>query len=734
MKPSTTAHAVRIALLGNPNTGKSTLFNRLTGLRQRIANYPGITVEKKVGAMSLEGRTVELIDLPGTYSLSAASPDERIVMDVLGGRGGYRAPDLVVCVVDAANLQRNLFLVSQAAELGIPVVVALNQWDAAKRQGIVIDAALLSDRLGVPVVPTVAKRGEGIGELKQAVATALQDRRCAARVAWPEGIRKARDLVRETVALWGADITDAEVLRMIFDSDTVMADRIGHAGELPALLESARSVVFSQGLNPASAEAVLHYRHLENVLAGVTDGVGASVRPKDPIDALLLNRFWGTLIFAAVMYVVFQSLYAGARPLMDLIEAATGWLQESVAPLLASYPVLQSLVADGVVAGVGGVMIFLPQILLLFLFIAVLEDTGYLARAAFLMDKLLGWCGLNGKSFVPLLSGYACAIPGVLAARTIEDPKSRLTTILMVPFMSCSARLPVYVLLIGAFVEPAYGPFVAGVTLFLMHFVGAAAAMPLAWFVNRCVLKTKTQPFILEMPAYRIPSLRNVITRMWERGREFVVRAGTIILAFSVIIWALLYFPRPASVAERVRGEFLAAHASSPAVAAALDDGESEESVTLRHQIEGAYIEQSYLGRFGKFVQPVFDPAGFDWKITVGVLSSFPAREVVIATLGIIYKLGADVDEGSGELRAILAREKWTDGPRAGRPVFTLPVVLAIMVFFALCLQCGATVAVVAKELDWTWAIGSFCAMTVLAWLAAVMVYQAGTLLARFLV
>ena len=721
------AHILRIALLGNPNTGKSTLFNRLTGLRQRIANYPGITVEKKVGSMSLDGRQIELVDLPGTYSLSAASPDERVVMDVLGGRGGYRAPDLILCVVDATNLQRNLLLLSQAAELGIPMVVALNQWDAAKRNGIKIDVALLSERLGIPVVPTVARRGEGIGELKEVLGKSLGCPRCAARVVWPRGIVEARDLVRDAVAHWGGEVTEAEALRMVFDADTAMTDRLGHADEIPPLLEAARGIVFSHGLNPSSAEAVVHYRHLDAILDGVTGGDGMVARTKDPIDALLLNRVWGTLIFVGVMYVVFQSLYAWAGPLMDMIDSGTSWLQAAVSPALEGWPVLQSLVSDGIIAGVGGVVIFLPQILLLFLFIAVLEDTGYLARAAFLMDKLLGWCGLNGKSFVPLLSGYACAIPGVMAARTIEDPKSRLTTILMVPFMSCSARLPVYVLLIGAFVEPAYGPVIAGWTLFAMHFVGAAVAMPLAWFINRRILKTKVQPFILEMPEYRVPSLRNVFFRMWERGREFVVRAGTIILAFSVVIWALLYFPRPEYVAENVRAEFLAENAATPGLASALEDPESAPSAALGNRIEGAYIEQSYLGRIGRFVQPVFDPAGFDWKITIGVLSSFPAREVVIATLGIIYKLGGDIDEESHALREVLAREKWTEGARAGQPVYTLPVVVALMVFFALCLQCGATVAVVAKELNWSWAIGQFLAMTALAWLAAVLVYQIGS-------
>lgn len=716
-----------IALTGNPNTGKSTLFNRLTGLRQHIANYPGITVEKKTGTLDLGKTEADIVDLPGTYSLAAASPDERIVMDTLDGRLGQK-PDLVVCVVDASNLRRNLFLVSQIAELGLPMVIALNQWDTARRAGIRINTELLADRLGVPVIPMIARRGEGISELKAAVANALEDPRHFPRIEWPEFVGAARQIVVNGLDQAGVETSQAEALRMIFDPDSAHAQRVNLPQILPGILRAARETIRSNGLNPSSAEAVLQYRHIAALLDGVVESPELAARSPDAIDSLLLHRVWGTLIFVGVMYVVFQSLYAWAGPLMDIIDSGTTRLQEAVGPMLDATPMLQSLVVDGVIAGVGGVVIFLPQILILFFFIGLLEDSGYLARAAFLMDKLLGWCGLNGKSFVPLLSGYACAIPGVMAARTLEDPKARLSTILMTPFMSCSARLPVYVLLIGAFVEPHTGPFVAGWVLLAMHFVGVVVALPLAFVLNHFILRTKPQPFILEMPPYRVPAVRNVVTRMWERGREFVVRAGTVILAFSVIIWALLYFPRPDAVADSVRSEFVAANiAAVPEIEAELENLESDLSLRLANRTEAAYVEQSWLGRFGKFVQPVFAPAGFDWKITVGVLSSFPAREVIIATLGIIYNLGADVDEASDDLRSTLAKETWTDGPRAGQPVFTIPVVFAIMVFFALCLQCGATVAVMAKELNWTWAIGAFTGMTLIAWCGAVIVYQLGT-------
>jgi ferrous iron transport protein B len=355
----------------------------------------------------------------------------------------------------------------------------------------------------------------------------------------------------------------------------------------------------------------------------------------------------------------------------------------------------------------------------LFLFISLLEESGYMARAAFLMDKLFHWCGLNGKSFVPLLSSYACAIPGILATRTISDPKARMITILIAPLMSCSARLPVYLLLIGAFVEPRYGPAVAGATLFAMHFVGALLAAPIAWLLNKTLNKgQRPKPFLMELPPYRAPRLKTMVWRMYESGKEFVVRAGTVIFAMSIIIWALLYFPRPDSIETDIRNEYASQQIE---ITEEIED-------EIAHRIDARLLEQSYMGRFGKSVQPVFAPAGYDWKITVGVLASFPAREIIISTLGITYALGGEVDEASDDLRTTLSNTKWESGPREGEPVFNIPVALSIMVFFALCMQCGATLAVIAKELNWGWAIGSFVALTTIAWVAAVLTYQIGML------
>lgn len=420
---------------------------------------------------------------------------------------------------------------------------------------------------------------------------------------------------------------------------------------------------------------------------------------------------------------------------MDLIDAGTGWVGKNVGVLLEGSPATQSLVVDGIIAGVGGVIIFIPQILILFIFISVLESTGYMARAVFLMDKLFSWSGLNGKSFIPMLSSYACSIPGVMAARTIEDPRARLVTILIVPLMSCSARLPVYALMIGAFIEPAYGPFVAGAVLFGVQIFGLLVAGPVAWTLHNFILRIPSQPFLLEMPPYRPPVIGEVLRRAAGAGWEFLERAGTVILALSILVWALLYFPRSEDAKMTAENAFVAKAVQEQGLAKneimlALEKPESKLAVARNHAVEGALVRQSYLGRLGHWMEPVFAPAGFDWRITIAVLASFPAREIVISSLGILFQIGNDVDEDSATLREAMAGARWDSGYRAGQLLFTVPTALSMMVFFALCMQCAATLAIMAQETSWRWAAIGFIYMTVLAWVGAVATYHfAGWLL-----
>ena len=706
-----------IALIGNPNTGKTSLFNALTGQKQRVGNYPGVTVEKKSGLWKLSlTESVTVIDLPGTYSLSAQTIDERITVDVLSGNIPDLSPSLMVIVIDAENLQRNLFLASQASELGLPIVIALNCWDIAERKGIQIDSKLLEKRLGVPVVPTVANQAKGIESLALAVKTALKNKAIMVRPKWPEPVQEAIETLKEDLSQIdkaSQSLSNGEVQRLIFDASSAVTERIkGDKIEISNAINKAKETIHKGGFHPNAVESILRFRFLKPILADIIarQATLKKASHSESIDQLLLHRFWGLVIFVGMMYFVFQSVYSWSGPLMQMIEGGIAQVQSITASALTATPMLQSLIVDGILSGVGAFVIFLPQILVLFLFISLLEETGYMARAAFLMDKLFQWCGLNGKSFVPLLSSYACAIPGILATRTINDKKIRIITIMIAPLMSCSARLPIYILMIGIFVEPTYGPAISGITLFFMHFIGVLVAAPAAYLLNKCIQrKTIPTPFVMELPRYRIPNLKSIYERIYESGYAFITSAGTLIFAFTIIIWALFYFPRPATLETEIREQ---------------NTIEIINETSLQAKIDSAYLEQSYGGQLGKTLQPIFNSAGYDWKITVAVIASFPAREVIIATLGILYSLGGEMDENSRDLRASLKNATWEDGKQKGMPVFNIAVAFSIMIFFALCMQCGATVAIIAQELNWLWAVGSFITLSLIAWIASILTYQ----------
>jgi ferrous iron transport protein B len=660
-------------LLGNPNTGKSTLFTSLAGIPTRIGNYPGVTVERKLGRFTHAGVEVELVDLPGTYSLDPKSPDERVAVEAVeGGIAEIGMPDCVVAVVDSTNLERNLFLVTQAIERRLPVIVALTLSDIAVRQGIEIDAATLSERLGCPVVPVASPRGEGLSSLK--------DRIVACREMPPPH---------------------------------------------PVRLEAQREAVDARHA-PAVREATARYAWIGQLLDGVVArrNTGGSARGR--IDAFVTHRVSGTVIFAATMLAIFTSIFVLAAPLMDLISAgidAVGGLLESSLPDGA----IKSLLVDGVVAGVGGVVVFLPQIAMLFLFVALLEDCGYLARAAYLMDRLLAGVGLGGKSFIPLLSCFACAIPGIMATRTIENRRERLLTILVAPLMSCSARLPVYLLFCGAFVpNVAVGVSwlrLPAVVLAAMYAVGVVAAAAVAFVLSRTFLRGRPQPFVMELPPWRLPQPGVVLERVREACWSFLSNAGTTILAVSIVIWALGSYPKPRTVDD-----------AAAIIAAAVDDAAAEERGDRRDPAEaeaatrGEALRQSFLGMAGRAIEPVVKPLGWDWRIGCAAIASFPAREVVLGTLGVIYNLG-DVDPGEEEGASMLVRRlraaTW-DG--TDRRVFTLPVAISIMVFFALCAQCASTLVVIGRETSsWVWPAVTFVYMTALAWLAACATFQIGS-------
>jgi ferrous iron transport protein B len=724
----------RFAVVGNPNVGKTTLFNALTGLSQVTGNYPGVTVERKSGSLKLNGAAAELVDLPGTYSLAAHSPDEMIVVDVLlNQQAGERAIDAILAVVDATNLERNLYLVSQLRDLGKPLVVALNMMDIADERGIRIDAARLSEDVGIPFVPVCASKRRGMDALKEALTQAAHSETSGSNGQGPDYPRELLDEVEGLAATLnthaeglGRDVPHLEAFR-------ILVDRGGYAEQrITALLPDSfteelaerRDRVAPNG-SLAALETRSRYGWIREVVAkGLQKPETFQATRSDKIDEVLTHKVFGTVLFAVLMLLVFQAIYSWAAPFMDVIDGAFTQLGDVAAAAMPS-GALQSLVRDGVINGVGSVLVFLPQIFILSLFIAILEDCGYMARAAFLMDKLLSRCGLSGQSFIPLLSSFACAIPGIMATRTIANRRDRLTTMLVAPLMSCSARLPVYIIMIETFIPEQRilgGALnVQGATLFAMYAVGLAVAIPVAWILKRTLLKGDTPPFLLELPSYKVPQWRTVLRKAWGQGMHFLRRAGTVIFAISVIVWALAYFPR----SDEITATYDAVRADAQATVA--DEAALEEALGLIDQQENsAQLENSIFGRMGHAVEPVVKPLGWDWRIGMAAIASFPAREVIIATLGTIFSMGDEVDESSEPLREVLRGATWQDS----RPLFSIPVALSIMVFFALCCQCGATLAVMKRETGtWRWPVFTFAYMTGLAYVAAFAVYQGATLI-----
>ncbi len=747
MTTSAGQRLITIALIGNPNTGKSTLFTALAGVRQRTGNYPGVTVEKKIGQLAIGSQRLSLVDLPGTYSLAPRSLDEMVAVDVLlGRREDVPPPDAVLCIVDASNLERNLYLVSQVMSVGLPTVVALNMVDIARDRGLKIDAARLSERLGVPVVEVQANERRGIAELKQALLAAVD--RPASEIPAPfppEFNREVDALAPSLVNATGSPLPRYLVERLLLDTSGYLEREVQtqHNGQLPKTLREARERLAAAGLPVPAVEAMARYEWVGRVLDGaVTRPQERAQTWTDRIDRILTNRWWGTLAFAVLMLGMFSAIFVVADLPMTWIDEGFSSVAGAIEQAMPE-GALRSLLTDGVVAGVGGVVVFLPQILILFLFIALLEDCGYMARAAYLMDKLMVRVGLSGKSFIPLLSSFACAIPGVMATRVIENRRDRLTTILVAPLMSCSARLPVYVLLIGAFIpERAYlGGWLGlqGLTLFAMYLIGIVTAVVVALVLKRTLLRGATPPFVMELPPYKIPGLSIVLYRMLERGWAFVRRAGTLIVAVAIVVWAMLYYPHnPEAVEQTLQGQ-----RSELAGSLAAADLNAAERAELEHRLAdfddeaereklaaGEAQRQSLLGQMGRAIEPAVRPLGWDWRIGSAVLASFPAREVVLGTLGVIYNLGdvaIDEEAGQTQLQGQLRNATW-DGSNA--KVFNVPVALSLMVFFALCAQCAATLAVIKRETNsWRWPLFTFAYMTTLAYVGALITYQVGMFL-----
>ncbi len=682
------------ALVGNPNSGKSTLFNALTGLKQKVGNYPGVTVERKIGTTySQHGRPITVIDLPGTYSLAARSPDEAIVRDVLLGRRADTAqPDRIVCIVDATNLERNLYLVHQILDLGRPVIVALNMMDLAVANGLDIRVARLEHALGVPVVPCEAVNGRGLLELRLAMSRADLP---LSRHRWDIPAQIAPAVSELQAALVEHDakqplIARAEALLLLTDHDSVRV-----AGSAPlsertdAILSGWKRRWVELDVDWSGSLVNSRYDEIGKLCAEVVRRSARTGPPvSDRIDRVVVHPVWGWVVLGGVMALLFLSIFTLAEYPMNWIDGRVAALGEWVRGAMAPGD-LRDLVTDGALAGVGGVVVFLPQILILFFFLGLLESTGYMARAAFIMDRLMSRVGLNGRSFIPLLSSYACAIPGIMATRTIEDSKDRLVTILVAPLMSCSARLPVYLLMIAALLPGNRVPVGDKVGLMLlMYALGTGGAFGFAWLFKRTLLKGAPPLMIMELPQYRLPRLRDVLLHMIERAGLFLRQAGTIILAISIVLWFLTTYPKP------------------------------DYPVTAQEQ-----IAHSFAGTAGRVLEPVIKPLGFDWRIGIGLISSFAAREVFVSTMGVIF--GVEDNRGADPvpLRQALRDARWPDGAA----LFTPLVCLTLMIYYVFAMQCMSTVAVVKRETNsWRWPLFQIGYMTGTAWIVCLVVYQAG--------
>jgi ferrous iron transport protein B len=698
---------IRVALAGNPNCGKTSLFNALTGAHQHVANYPGVTVERRTGICEIGRLSVKVADLPGTYSLSSLSPDERVAQDELTA-----APDVVVVVADSTQLERNLVLLAQIMQTGSNPVLCLNMADEARDAGQRLDLALMEKLLGFPVVETVGHRGQGVAELKAAIATAAsRPVKAGSRLVLGETMDRALAAIRPLLPKEGEPIYRSDwMATRLLAGDRDYAERVAAMpGGGQAVAEAERQRARIETLARVDIAVFVTERYF-----GFVDGLLREVRTAasrvdarqltDRIDAILVHRLLGLPIFALVMYAIFWLTFAVGEAPMNWIESGVHFLSGHLGALWpeGSTSPLRSLVVDGVVGGVGGVIVFLPNIVLLFAGLAFLEDTGYMARAAFLTDRLMHRFGLHGKSFIPMLSGFGCSVPGIMATRTLENPRDRLVTMLVLPLMSCGARLTIWMLLIPAFFPPAW----RAPMLWFIYAVGIALALVLARLLRKTLLRGDDAPFVMELPPYRLPTLRSVLLKLTERAGFYLRKAGTTILGISILLWAATAFPKPH--AYRVDAEVAAtATATMPA-------RQGDQALARKRAAED--LEYSIAGRIGHGLEPMFRPLGFDWKILTAMIGAFAAKEIFVAQMGIVYSI-ADGDKGTESLRAILARDY---SPLVG---------LSMMLFLLIATPCVATVVVTRRESGkWRYALLQLGGLTAIAYVVSLLVYQTGRL------
>jgi ferrous iron transport protein B len=680
---------IKIALAGNPNSGKTTIFNSMTGTRQQVGNYPGVTVEKKIGMLRHGDVELELVDLPGTYSLSAASVEERVARDFLINE----RPDVVIDVLDASNLERNLYLATQIMELGIPLLLAFNMSDVAEMRGMVFDLDELSELLHAPIIATVAHKHTGIDKLlAAAVERALPGKPATAlQIDYGPDFEESLARISAIIAERGkapANLPLRWLALKLLEHDPELEGRHADAGMLEDIKSERERLGKIIGADMEEWSAERRYGFISGACQeAIRSTVELRHTNSDRIDGIIIHRFWGLPIFLGMMYLVFWATFTVGGPPMDWIDGLFGWLGDSVGGLwpAESESMLKSLLVDGIIGGVGGVIIFLPNIMILFLAIAILEDTGYMARAAFLMDRLMHKLGLHGKSFIPMLTGFGCSIPAIMSTRILESERDRMTTMLVLPLMSCGARLPIYALIIPAFFAPHWH----APMLWLIYLIGILLAIICAKLLRSTLFKGETVPFVMELPPYRLPTMKGVLLHTWKRSGLYLKKAGTVILAISIVLWALTSYPKTE-------------------LDPTLDDAE---------QIASLELSNTVAGRIGQAMEPLIKPLGFDWRIGTAMIGAFAAKEVFVAQLGIVYSVG-EADEESQTLREKL-RANYS--PLTG---------FCIMLFMLISAPCMATIAVTRRESNsWKWALFQLGGLTLLAYALTLIVYQLGSLL-----
>lgn len=715
---------ITVALVGNPNAGKTSFFNHATGLHEKVGNYGGVTVDLKVGTFYHKGYTINLVDLPGTYSITEFTPEERYVRDYLTKNN----PDMVLNIVDASNLERNLFLTTQLVDMNVRIVMALNMFDEMNAKGDALDYEALGKMMGFPIVPTTAVKGIGISNVLETIVDVYEEK---------------KNLNKHIHINYGRDIEDAIVpikKKIELNKDII---NIYPARYIAInVLENSKSTIEEIKKLPNGEDILmianekrteLERDYDEDVYTLLTNARYAFIRGalKETYrksekkiknhaykaDDILTNRWLGFPILIFFMWLMFQATFTiGAYP-QEWIESAVAWFGDKVYSWMSD-GILRDLVVDGIIAGVGGVLVFLPNILILFLFISILEDTGYMARAAFIMDKLMHRIGLHGKSFIPFLIGFGCSVPAIMATRTLENRKDRIVTVLVTPFMSCSARLPVYLLFVAAFFDKNQG-----LILLSVYVIGALIAILTALLLNKTAFKGLSEQFVMELPPYRIPTARNTVIHMWDKSVQYLQKMATVILVASIIIWTLEYFPRTSEESELIAQEI-------ELVEGRQDLAEEEKDMmiqSLEVQQDAALSENSYMGRFGHLIEPVVRPCGFDWRLGVSLATGIAAKEVVVSTLGVLLQ-ATDEDDSTASLEEKVRTQRWTSGPKKGELLFTPLVAYGFMLFVLISTPCFATIAAVRREAGWQAVLFTLLYNTGIAWIVSFLIYQIGSL------